>query len=103
TGGRGEAAARRQNVVEDQHALARHDILRLDLERSLAVLERVALRDDRAGELALLAHRDDADARAVGHGGSEHEAARLDTGDGVETPAEGIRQFIDDGAKASGI
>src|SRR6478735_3816440 len=51
-------AAGGQDVVDDQHAGARRDGVRVDLDRRRPVLELVRLRGRRTGKLAGLAHRE---------------------------------------------
>src|SRR5437588_1531679 len=83
-GGRRSGAARGEQVVDDEHAFARLDRVRLDLEHALAVLQPVPDRHGLAGQLAQLAHRDKAGTEKIGDRAAEDEAAGLDTGDLVD-------------------
>src|SRR5262249_50044973 len=78
-------AARRNQVVNDEDALPSLDGLLVDLDGIDAVLERVLLTDRLPRQLALLAHRDEAAAQAVGHRAAQDEAAGLDAGDRVHS------------------
>ena len=79
-----DRAAGRQEVVDDQHLLARLDRVAMDLERVRAVFERV-LDGDRLGrQLAELPDRDQAGVELVGHRGTEDEPARLHPDDDVD-------------------
>ena len=80
----GQRAAGGQDVVDDEHPLARPQRVGVQLEGGRSVLEGVVGRDRGPGQLAGLAHRDDADAGPDRHGRGEQEAARLHADHDVE-------------------
>src|SRR5438034_1982168 len=53
-------SARRQEVVDEQHALPRHARVEMDLDLIRAVLELIALRSRLPGQLSRLPDRDEA-------------------------------------------
>src|SRR5262245_33532068 len=70
-------AARGDHVVHDQRARALFEGVLVDLERVVAVLERVRDADRLRGQLARLAHRHEALAELGRDGAAEDEAAAL--------------------------
>ena len=86
-----EQAGRRQHraaggdqVVDQQHALARGGGVGMDFDRGIAVFELVFLGDGGKGQLALLAHRNEAPVQLVGDDAAENEAAGVDAGHEVD-------------------
>lgn len=79
----GCGAARRDDVVHNEHLLARLYRVGLHLEEVLAVLLFVACRLGRAGQLALLPHGHEAGVEAQGQGGAEEEASGLEAYDDI--------------------
>src|SRR5437773_12327824 len=75
---RGHRAARGEQVVDGEHALARPDRVLVDGERVASVLELVLDLDGLAWELAELPHGDEACAELVGERPAEDEPTRLD-------------------------
>jgi MFS family permease len=100
---RGESASRGQHIVENQHARARGQMPRLELQLGRAVLQLVTLGQDLAGQLAGLADDDEACVRGVRGGCGENEAARLHAGDRVKTALETGEQFVRDRTERRGI
>jgi MFS family permease len=78
-GGQRRAAGRDQ-IVDQQHLVRIGQHIGMDLDRVDAIFERVVLPDRRAGQLAALADRHEADAHLDGDAGAEDEAPRLDAG-----------------------
>lgn len=70
---------RRNDIVHHQHSLARLHSTRLHLEVVLAILLLIGLRLTWTGQLALLAHRDEAGTDSQGQAGAEEEASCLKT------------------------
>src|SRR3954454_767050 len=70
--------AGREDVVDDEHSLARLDGVTMDLERRGPVLEGVGLLEGFVRELSFLADGDDARAEVIGDRGPEDEPAGLD-------------------------
>src|SRR2546429_658075 len=91
--GRGRPAGRQQ-VVDDQHAMAIADGVVVDLERVAAVLELVAGCIGLVRELARLAHQRQPRAETVGHGGADDEAAGLDPEHDVDPPPVVIHEAV---------
>ncbi len=56
----------------------------MDGDAVLTVLQRIILRDGRAGQLAVLADQEDARVQRHGERGGKQEAARLDPGDQID-------------------
>src|SRR5579883_810215 len=75
---RRRGAAGGDEVVDEQDMLVLEDAVGVDLDAVGAVFERVILADRLPGQLALLAHGDEAGVEEVRHGAAEDEAARLD-------------------------
>src|SRR5207244_13100234 len=73
-----------QNVVHDEDPVSGGDGVLVDLEHGRAVLELVLLALAVPGELAFLAHRDEASTEVIGDGRSEDEPASLDAHDFVD-------------------
>ncbi len=91
-------------VVDDEDAVARPIGVGVDLDRVHAIFEDVVLADRLSRQLALLADRDEAAAKAMRDGAAEDETARLDAGDMVEANAdEGQDHRIHRGPKAPRI
>jgi hypothetical protein len=84
-------AAGGEEVVDEDDALAGLDGVHVDLQGVGAVLEVVGDAGDGGGELARLAHGDEAGVEAVGEGGSEDEAAGLNAEDEVDVFFDVIR------------
>ena len=78
--GGGHGAAGGQHVVDEQHPLTRRERVAVHLDGGLAVLQLVGHGVGLAGQLAGLAHRDEADTERQRHRGAEREAACLDPG-----------------------
>ena len=74
-------AAGGDQIVDQQHRLARADGILMDLDDVDAVFELVFLADGLGRQLALLADRHEAAAQPVRHRAAQDEAARLDAGD----------------------
>src|SRR5699024_930263 len=83
----------REDVVDDEHAGTVRQVLGMDLDPGLPVLERVVDAHRGPGELARLAHRQEAHAQLDGQGGTEDESPGLEPGDDVDaaTPPVGVR------------
>src|SRR5829696_6157446 len=71
-------ASGRDEIVDEDHPLARQERIAMDLHLVEAVFQRVADARDVARQLALLAHRDEPGRELVGDRAAENEAARLD-------------------------
>lgn len=82
--GGGGSASGGKEVVADDDALAGLDGVFMNFERVGAVLEGVGDAGGFGGEFLGLAHGDEAGAEAVGEGGGEDEAARLDSCDHID-------------------
>ena len=78
-----ECLTGRDNVVHDNHLLARLDGIGLHLEEILTIFLVVGLGHTRTGQLALLAHRHKAGAQTQGQTGADQEAAGLEADDDV--------------------
>ena len=79
---------RGEQVVDDEHAGAGLERVDVHLELGLAVLELVRDSIGRAGQLAGLAHRDEARVERAREGAAEDEAARLDAHHRVDALAD---------------
>jgi hypothetical protein len=77
-------AAGGEQVVDEDDALAGLDGVEVNLERVGAVFEIVGDAGDWRGELARLAHGDEAGIEAVGQSGAEDESARLNAEDEID-------------------
>ena len=76
--------------------LARLHRIGVNLHAVLAVFQIVILADHGVRQLALLAHRHEADGKLVRHRAAQDEAARLDAGDLVDLHAGiGLHQLVD--------
>lgn len=71
------------DIVDDQHLLTGLDGIGLHLEEILAVLLLVGLGHAGTGQLALLAHGDEAGTQAQGQARAHQEAAGLETHDDI--------------------
>src|SRR3954453_17203296 len=80
--GRGERAARSEDVVDHEHAIARRDRIIVDLDLVFAVFELVLVRAFGPRQLPRFADGDEAGAEDPRDAAAEDEAARLDAGDG---------------------
>ena len=88
-------------IVDQQHALARRDRIGVHLDAIRAVLELVVLADGLVRELSGLAHGDEARAELHRHGAAEDEATRLDRHHLVDLLApEGLHEALDADAQA---
>lgn len=91
------------DVVHDEHPGALCHRVLVDLNACRAVLERVVDTHRRAGQLAALAHRDEAQPRVHGDGCAEDESPRLRAGDGVDAPLPRLRVGAHDLGEELGI
>ena len=85
-----------QHVVDDQDPRTLGDGLGPQLHPSRAVLECVVHADDRAGQLAALAHRNHADPEPNRQGRRQDEAARLEPRDRIDPTPVVIGQPLDE-------
>ena len=97
-----ELAARRRRssgrneIVDQQDPVTTPERVGVDLEGRRPVLELVGAALDRVGQLAGLAHRNEADAELPGGEGAEDEAASLHPGHRVDRQAEkGVEELVD--------
>jgi hypothetical protein len=97
-------AAGGEQVVDEQDALAGLDGVEVDFEGVGAVFEVVGDAGDGRGELARLAHGDEAGVEAVGERGAEDESARLDAEDEVDFAFEIVRgEGVDEHGHADAV
>jgi hypothetical protein len=79
-------AAGRDEIVDEQHALAARQRIAMDFEAIAAVLQRIVLAEIFGWQLALLANRDKPGAEPVRERTSKDESARFDRRDLVDAP-----------------
>ena len=97
-------AACRNEIVNDEDALALLDGILVDLDGINAVFKRVVLSNGLARQLTLFADRYETAAKPVGDRAAKYEAARLDTGDRIDMlRTEGPGHRDDRQFKAFGI
>src|ERR1043166_3893067 len=90
---RADGAAGGEQIVDDEHAIARRQCVVVDLERVAAVLEDVFVTAARIREFVRLADRNETGAEVLRDDAAEDEAARLDRRDGGDAGvAERLRQ-----------
>jgi hypothetical protein len=77
-------ATRRQDVVDDEDALAPGDGVLVDFERILAVFEIVGLLDCFRGKFSRLADGNESRTKPLGDGRAQDETAAFDSHDGVD-------------------
>lgn len=89
-------SAGRQDVVDQQDAIAGLDGVGVNLEDIGPVFEGVSLAASRCGKLSGFADRNEARRKVPCDGGSEDEPARLGAGDDLDVHrAEGLREVLD--------
>ncbi len=98
----GEGAARREHVVDEQHARSRGQVV-VHLDGGGAVLEGVVDGCRGAGQLARLADRDESGARGDGGGTREDEPAGVEPRDDVELPGERFDDRLGGDAQRLGV
>ncbi len=99
---RGRGAARREQVVDHEHALAADHGVVVDLEPVGAVLERVLVADRPRRQLARLAERHEARVEQLRDRGPEDEP-RLDARDLVDAAGVALGEPVRDVAEARGV
>ena len=93
----------RQQVVDDQHTTRNTECVAVDLQRVVAVLQRILCRKGQGGQLARFAYDGQPRLQCVRDGGANDEAARLDAQNLIDTPAVGLGEPIHDGMKGRAI
>jgi len=101
-GNRGAAGG--DQIVDDQNLFASRQRVFVDLDGVFTIFERVALLNRAPRQLALLAHRHEADRKLMRHRATEDEPARFNPRHLIDADAGvGLHQLIDHRAKRARI